>query len=314
MQDEIMRKFLDGDLSDQEFSECETLLESMGTETIGTIEVDESANKDSLMTSLRLGKASNQWESENSKLLTDRIESLIERQAIGREDLERILDPPRVPDELGRIGKYRVMEFIAAGGMGLVFKAEDTDLNRPVCIKVMHPALAMKPDAKIRFERESRAAARLRSERIVTLLDVGTQRELPYFVMQLLDGESLRSRLARLGKLPAESAIHYVRQIAEGLRHAHAMGIVHRDIKPDNIWITLEDDVKLLDFGLARALDESANLTTSGGLLGTPHYMSPEQIQGQPLDGRSDLFSVGIVLYEMLTGEYHSTRTICFQR
>ena len=203
------------------------------------------------------------------------------------------MDSAKTPEELGRIGKYRVTEFIAAGGTGLVFKAEDTELSRLVCIKVMHPALAMK---RIRFERESKAAAKLRSERIVTLFDIGVQRELPFIVMQLLDGESLRNKLARVGKFSSQQTIHYLKQIAEGLRHAHACGIVHRDIKPDNFWITPEDDVKLLDFGLARALDESAHLTTSGGLLGTPNYMSPEQIQGETVDSRSDLFSVGIVL------------------
>jgi len=299
-----MRKFLDGKANDQEFALCETLLESMNSESIETV-VDENTNatKDSLLVSLRSSSQIDQPESEDSKRLTNRIESLVARNAIGKEDLERILDPAKTPEELGRIGKYRVTEFIAAGGMGLVFKAEDTELSRLVCIKVMHPALAMKTDARIRFERESKAAAKLRSERIVTLFDIGVQGELPFIVMQLLDGESLRNKLARVGKFSSEQTIHYLKQIAEGLRHAHACGIVHRDIKPDNIWITPEDDVKLLDFGLARALDESAHLTTSGGLLGTPNYMSPEQIQGESVDARSDLFSVGIVLYEMLTGK-----------
>ena len=298
MNDDMLGRFLNGDANEEEFKLCETLLEDANT----VVDEHQFASCDPLVASLRARQTPQRDEYANTGELVQRIEGFVMRQSIGREDLERLLDEPQHPDELGRIGKYGVIEFIAAGGMGLVFKAEDTELNRLVCIKIMHPALALKPDAKLRFERESRAAARLRSERIVTLLDIGIQRDLPYIVMQLLDGESLRSKLSREGKLPAELAVHYVIQIAEGLRHAHAMGILHRDIKPDNIWVTPEGDIKLLDFGLARPLDEAGNLTTTGGLIGTPQYMSPEQIQGQTLDARSDLFSVGVVLFEMLTG------------
>ena len=304
MHHDKLRKFLDGNVDDQEFSQCESILESMSPESLETV-VDEHEHptQDSLLNSLRAGSQLDDIESEEANQITARIEGLIARQVIGKEELNRILDPAKTPDELGRIGKYRVMEFMAAGGMGLVFRAEDTELARPVCIKVMHPALAMKADARVRFERESKAAAKLRSERIVTLFDLGVQRDLPFIVMQLLEGESLRTKLSRMGKLTSQQATQYLKQMGEGLRHAHAHGIIHRDIKPDNIWITPEDDVKLLDFGLARTLDESANLTTSGGLLGTPNYMSPEQIQGKSIDARSDLFSLGIVLYEMLTGQ-----------
>lgn len=298
MNNEKLGRFLNGNADDEEFKLYETLLED--AQTI----VDEGAvdQGDPLVASLRATSAVPVADDETSRQLVERIGGVVAQHLISREEIERLLDAPQQPDELGRIGKYRVIEFIAAGGMGLVFKAEDSHLNRLVCIKIMHPALALKSDARLRFERESRAAAQLRSERIVTLLDIGVQRELPYIVMQLLDGESLRSKLSREGKLTVPQTIHTMMQIAEGLRHAHATGILHRDIKPDNIWITPTGDVKLLDFGLARPLEDSGNLTTTGGLIGTPQYMSPEQVQGQPLDARSDLFSLGVVLFEMLTG------------
>ncbi len=298
MDNDRLGRFLNGDANDEEFNECETLLEDVRTI------VDENAvdKADPLIACLRGASAIPMDESDSSRQLVQRIEGVVAQQVISRDEIERLLDAPQQADELGRIGRYRVIEFIAAGGMGLVFKAEDSHLNRLVCIKIMHPALALKPDARLRFERESRAAAQLRSERIVTLLDIGNQRELPYIVMQLLDGESLRSKLVREEKLTAPLAVHYVTQIAEGLRHAHGMGILHRDIKPDNIWVTATGDIKLLDFGLARPFQETGNLTTTGGLIGTPQYMSPEQIQGHTLDARSDLFSLGVVLFEMLTG------------
>ncbi len=298
MNEEVLKRFLNGEANEDEARQCETLLESLQT----VVDEQQLNASDSLVTAIRAGNATGVDDVAGTDKLLLRIEQAVVRQSVDREELVRLLDPPLQPDELGRIGKYRIIEFMAAGGMGLVFKAEDTELNRLVCLKLLHPALAMKQDAKLRFERESRAAAQLRSERIVTLLDVGFQKDLPYLVMQLLDGESLRTRLARDGKLSPELACRYLTQIAEGLRHAHASGIVHRDIKPDNIWITTENDIKLLDFGLARPLDEVGNLTTSGGLIGTPQYMSPEQVRGQALDGRSDLFSVGAVLFEMLTG------------
>lgn len=298
MNNDRLGRFLNGDADDEEFKRCETLLED-----VQTIVDEEAVDKsDPLIASLRAAGSQPLDDDDKCRQLVQRIGGVVAQQVISRDDLERLLDAPHQADELGRIGRYRVVEFIAAGGMGLVFKAEDAHLNRLVCIKIMHPALAMKPDARVRFERESRAAAQLRSERIVTLLDIGVQRDLPYIVMQLLDGESLRSKLSREGKLSADMTVHYMMQIAEGLSHAHAMGILHRDIKPDNIWITATGDIKLLDFGLARPLEESGNLTTTGGLIGTPQYMSPEQIQGQTLDARSDLFSLGVVLFEMLTG------------
>jgi hypothetical protein len=298
MNDHLLKKFLNGHADDEEIRQCETLLDDPRT----IVEASAPDDADPLVASLRAQRSQPNDDHASSAELLQRIEGFVRLQSVHREDLERLFDPPQQPDELGRIGKYRVVEFIAGGGMGLVFKAQDAELGRLVCIKIMHPALALKPDAKLRFERESRAAAQLRSERVVTLLDIGRQRDLPYIVMQLLDGESLRSKLSRDGKLSPEVAVRYAIQVAEGLRHAHSMGILHRDIKPDNIWITPEGDIKLLDFGLARPLDEAVELTTSGGIVGTPQYMSPEQIQGKPLDARSDLFSLGIVLFEMLAG------------
>ncbi len=305
MQPESIRNFLNGKLDDREFSQLETLFEN--SDTHPSERIDEALLRpDSIVESIRAGNASPATGDPNadaeSDSFTTRMESWIAREIPPPAELHRLLDPARSPDEIGRIGKYRIQELLATGGMGVLFRAIDGELDRAVCIKMLHPAIALKPEAKIRFERESRAAARLRCERIVTLLDVGMQRELPYIVMQLLEGESLRARLSHSRKLDAIQSLHYLRQIVEGLRYAHDAGLIHRDIKPDNVWITRENDVKLLDFGLAQSIDESMHLTTTGGILGTPQYMSPEQVQGQSLDAPSDFFSVGTVLYEMLTG------------
>ncbi len=299
MNESMLRKFINGDLDEAEFRRTELVFES--SETVAHI--DSTTEGDSIVDSIKSMASLAAYESSDSHRFTERMESLVARHILSAEELRRVLDEPTMLGDLGRIGRYRVEELLAAGGMGIVFRGYDTELSRAVCIKVLHPGLAMKPDARIRFERESRAAAKLRSERIVTLLDIGIQKnDLPYIVMQLLDGESLRTKLNRVHKLDVETAIRYSRQIAEGLSHANQFGILHRDIKPDNIWITPEDDIKLLDFGLARTFDQSIDLTTSSGIIGTPQYMSPEQIGGEPLDARSDFFSVGIVLYELLTG------------
>jgi tetratricopeptide (TPR) repeat protein len=199
---------------------------------------------------------------------------------------------------LDHIGKYRVVGTIGKGAMGEVYKAKDPLLNRYVAIKTIAPALAADPDFRRRFQREAQSAAQLNHTNIVTVFDFGEENGLTYMAMELLEGrdlkEAVRSRTLHLGE-----KLGLMDQICDGLAFAHAKGVVHRDIKPGNIHLQPNGQVKILDFGLAR-LGES-DMTKSGTVMGTPHYMSPEQVRGQRADARSDVFSLGAVFYEMLS-------------
>lgn len=213
-----------------------------------------------------------------------------------------LLDPPSHPEMLGRIGRYEIELRIGSGGMGVVFKAIDTELNRPVAVKVLAPHLARNGAARQRFSRESRAAAAVVHEHVVAIHNVDSNAKHPYLVMQYVAGESLQARVDREGPLGVESVLRIGIQAALGLFAAHQQGIVHRDIKPANI--LLEDKVDRLlitDFGLARTVDD-ASLTHTGVVAGTPNYMSPEQANGEEVDHRTDLFSLGSVLYFVATG------------
>jgi serine/threonine protein kinase len=191
---------------------------------------------------------------------------------------------------------------LGEGGMGVVFEAEDARLKRKVALKVMRPEAAAHPQGRARILREAEAVAALSHDHIVTILDVGEERGVPFFVMPLLQGESLQERLARHRLMPVAEAVLVGREVAEGLAAAHAAGLIHRDVKPGNVWLEAPNDrVKLLDFGLARAAAGDARLTRTGAVLGTPAFMAPEQAGGKP-GHRADLFSQGAVLYEMLTG------------
>jgi formylglycine-generating enzyme required for sulfatase activity len=214
------------------------------------------------------------------------------------------LAPPQAPDELGRLGRYRVLRELGAGGMGAVYEAEDTQLLRRVALKVMHPEAAAQADGKARFLREARAAAALTHDHIVPIHDVGEQGGVAFLVMPLLRGESLEGRLKRQRPLPLPEALRVAREMAEGLAAAHEAGLVHRDVKPANVWLEAPAGrVKLLDFGLARPVEGDAVRTPSGAVLGTPAYMAPEQAAGgKDVDFRADLFGLGAVLYELLTG------------
>ncbi len=214
----------------------------------------------------------------------------------------QLLSPPTHPEMLGRLGRYEVERLIGSGGMGLVFKAFDTELNRPVAIKLLAPYLASSGPARKRFSREARAAAAVVHPHVVPIHNVETEREAPFIVMQYVSGESLQARIDRDGALELCETLRIGMQVADGLSAAHQQGIVHRDIKPSNI--LLEEDVDralISDFGLARAADD-ASLTRTGFHPGTPQYMSPEQASGQIVDVRSDLFSLGSMLYTMCTG------------
>jgi eukaryotic-like serine/threonine-protein kinase len=216
-----------------------------------------------------------------------------------------------------RIGPYEVVALLGAGGMAEVYRAKDTRLGRDVAIKVVSEALGADGAFLERFEREAKLAAALAHPNVVALHDVGFHDGKPYFVTELLEGETLRERLAR-GPLPSSTALEWAAQIAQGLSAAHERGIAHRDLKPENVFITRDGHVKVLDFGIAKLvgaaqggvphglLDEtvssSGSSTSTGMVLGTPGYMSPEQVQGNPVDARTDFFSLGSVLYEMLCG------------
>jgi hypothetical protein len=212
------------------------------------------------------------------------------------------LAPPSHPEMLGRLGRYEIEHVIGSGGMGVVLRGFDTELNRPVAIKVMAPHLAHCGAARQRFAREARSAAAIVHEHVVAIHDVKTDDKAPYLVMQFIPGESLQHRVDRDGPLAPNEILRIGMQAAAGLAAAHEQGVIHRDVKPGNI--LLENGVEralLTDFGLARAADD-ATLTRSGILAGTPHYMSPEQACGGDVDARSDLFSLGAVLYFMATG------------
>jgi len=203
---------------------------------------------------------------------------------------------------LGRLGRYDIERVIGSGGMGIVLKAHDSELNRPIAIKLLAPHLAHVGAARERFAREGRAAAAVVHEHVVAIYNVESDGKAPFLVMQYVPGRSLQTRVDDDGPLAVEEVLRIGMQAASGLAAAHGQGLVHRDVKPANI--LLENQVEraiLTDFGLARAIDD-ASLTQTGILAGTPHYMSPEQACGGVVDYRSDLFSLGAVLYFMATG------------
>ena len=209
------------------------------------------------------------------------------------------------------IGHYRVLDKIGSGAMGEVFRARDERLGRDVAIKLIRPASSNNPDHLRRFDLEARAAAALNHPNIVAIYDVGFSDGTPYIVCELLECKTLRKLLAE-GALPVRLAVEYSLQIVQGLIAAHDHRIVHRDLKPENLFVTTDGRVKILDFGVAklqsspedsgRSVEELTTVTKSGAVIGTVAYMSPEQLRGKPVDHRSDIFSIGAILYEMLTG------------
>lgn len=295
-----LERFLQGTADELETRQSETILSQ--SETLSSDPLP-GVNDDSLIFSLRQDISIDQDDETAIRQMSEQLARMIPRTDITTEEIKSLFDPPPTSEFIGRIGKYLITEYLASGGMGLVFRATDSGLNRDVCLKLLHPSRAKNPESRIRFERETLAIARLSSDRIMPVLDLGIHRDLPYHVMPLLDGRSLRTVLLNNNCLPPDRALRIAIQIAEGLELAHQNGILHRDIKPDNLWISPSDDVKLIDFGLARTLEEANPITHEGTVLGTPSYMSPEQITGQALDGRSDMFSLGVVLMEMMCGE-----------
>ena len=214
-----------------------------------------------------------------------------------------------------RLDHYRLTAKLGSGGMGVVYRATDEKLRRDVALKVLPGALAGDDERRRRFLREARSAASINHPHIATVHDVGEAAGRVYLAMELVEGTTLRARLAG-GALPAEESVRIAKQIARGLARAHERGIVHRDLKPENVMLTRDGDVKILDFGIAKlgAVEDSASAiglqetqTAEGRVVGTPGYMSPEQMTGRPVDHRSDLFSFGVVLREMLAGDWPGT-------
>src|SRR6201993_1159355 len=212
-----------------------------------------------------------------------------------------------------KLGPYEIESLLGAGGMGEVHRAHDSRLNRTVAIKVLPASFSADRERLQRFAQEARAAAALNHPNILSIFDIGEEQGAPYVVSELLEGEALRERL-RNGPLPIRKVIDYAMQVAKGLAAAHEKGIVHRDLKPENLFLTHDNRVKILDFGLAKLTRPEATTgsgdaptvqvaTEAGLVMGTAGYMSPEQVRGKPADHRSDIFSFGAILFEMISGK-----------
>jgi eukaryotic-like serine/threonine-protein kinase len=209
-------------------------------------------------------------------------------------------------------GKYALLTKLGQGGMGSVWRAEHIQLRSPVAVKLIDAQIVANPEALARFMREAQSAAALRSPHVVQILDYGADRGVPYIAMELLEGESLAHRLARVGRLPPAQTAHIMTHVGRAIGKAHEAGVVHRDLKPDNIFVVHNDDeevAKVLDFGIAKASGGSfgvgtGSATRTGAILGTPYYMSPEQAEGTKLvDHRTDIWALGVIAYECLVGQ-----------
>ncbi len=292
-----LRSLLDGDLPERAEAEVMSHVESCETcrRQMQTLAADES------------------WWHETRELLSDvgwiehretHQHAVNDVAAGGSRDARPTLplEPSDNPAMLGRLGEFDVLEIIGRGGMGIVLKGYDHELNRWIAIKMLGPQYAENGAARKRFAREAQAAAAVVHPHVIGIHAVDATHQPPYFVMPFVPGESLQQRLDRVGPLDVPDVLRIGQQIADGLAAAHAQGIVHRDIKPANILLERNvDRVVITDFGLARAVDD-ASLTQSGTIAGTPQFMSPEQARGEALDHRADLFSLGSVLYALLAG------------
>lgn len=245
----------------------------------------------------------------DSKVLPNEVPAFLKHlgkqhpsQFAADDDFRSYLDEPKSDEEIGRIGGFPVIEVIGSGSMGIVLRGRDEDLSRDVAIKILRPSLSAHPRYRERFLREARAMAAIDHPHVVPVHHVGSHEGLPFMVMKHLQGESLGSRLRRQGPMPEQQLRKLAVQIAQGLDAAHRSGTIHRDVKPENIWLEAPGDaVRLLDFGLVCPSDDS-KITVDGVVIGTPAYMSPEQASGKA-DKRSDFYSLGAVLYEAASGK-----------
>jgi eukaryotic-like serine/threonine-protein kinase len=199
-----------------------------------------------------------------------------------------------------RIGKYKILGILGMGGMGVIYRAEQEMINRIVALKVLSPQYSQDKESSIRFETEAKAVSMLQHQNIVQLYEYGEEGGSRYFTMQFIDGDSLASRIEQKKFMPVEKIIDYAKQICRGLRYAHGMNVIHRDIKPGNVLIDKSEVVRVTDFGIAKVVSQHS-ITLTGITVGTPEYMSPEQAEGIDLTGSTDIYSLGIVIYEMLT-------------
>ncbi len=307
---EELRQLLDGTLSGDRLEACTSHMDSCSCcqaklESIAT----DGTNLSCVVQSLHESVPSSQsayWPALKS--LNAAVEMTVVPNATPprtRELSLSFLQPPSDAAYLGRLAHFDVMRVLGRGGMGIVLEAFDSRLQRNVALKVLDPELAGDEVARQRFCREARAAASITHENVVAVYQVERSGDdgLPYLVMQLISGESLEQRLTREKRLPVREVVRIAMQSAHGLEAAYAQGLIHRDIKPGNILLEATNDrVKLTDFGLARA-EEDVKLTHTGFVSGTPLYMAPEQAMGDEPDHRSDLFSLGAVMYEMCAGE-----------
>lgn len=200
-------------------------------------------------------------------------------------------------------GACRLIKKIGEGGMGVVYLAHHLALNKNVAVKILPPSFAQEDERVKRFIREARSAAQLEHSNIVQIYNIAKQDDYYFIIMQYVDGESLAGKIRREGKINLSEALRIVNDVAVALSVAHHKGIIHRDIKPENIMITKNDEIKLMDFGLARVLDVASHLSRTGDILGTPYYLSPEQAKGLKVDGRADIYALGITLYYMISGK-----------
>jgi eukaryotic-like serine/threonine-protein kinase len=200
--------------------------------------------------------------------------------------------------------RYRLESVLGEGGMGKVFKAHDNDLDRTVALKLVRPDLVSDEQAMQRFKQELLLASRISHKNILRIHDLGDVSGVKFISMTYVEGEDLHERLARVGRLPVEQAVRIARQLCGALEAAHAEGVVHRDLKPRNVLIDQADNIYVSDFGLAKSLaSDASSMTRAGEVLGTPRYMSPEQVESKPADNRSDIYALGVILFEMVTGE-----------
>ncbi|MFN4259112.1 MAG: serine/threonine-protein kinase, partial [Gemmataceae bacterium] len=311
---ETLRDFSSGRLPDQEIEQLEQHLR----QCVDCVEILQSVpDGDSLLSALAAKSQEQFLENDVVSELIGRLKELAasrptDSRAVTADAVPNLsaagfdfLAPAQADDELGRLGGYRVIKLLGEGGMGYVFQAEEVALKRQVALKVMRHKIAANDTARERFLREAQVQAAIEHDHIIPIFQVGEDHGVPFLAMPLLKGKTLEEMLKGKSRLQVAQIVRIAKQVAEGLSAAHDQGLIHRDIKPSNLWVepVKGGRVKILDFGLARSVENDAHLTQEGVFLGTPQYMAPEQAQGGAVDARCDLFSLGVVLYRMTTGE-----------
>ena len=311
---QYLQKFVSGTLPVPEIEACHEHLSQCDpcVETIESMKVDDTftgiarqalqnhwneSSEDQIVVDQMIEQASAWKRDANSQLVEGSGSINLDRCA----EVHRLLAEPEHPEDLGSLAQYRIQQLLGSGSTGVVYLALDTRLDRPVVLKVLRPSLG--EPARKRFIAEGRATAKLNHRNIVTIYEVGSDGPLSYLAMQWLPGQTLDEKLQKEETLSIPETRKLAGQIASGLAAAHEQDLIHRDIKPANIWIPDgESEAKILDFGLVRIADEDPQLTCTGMIAGTPCFMSPEQSRGDQIDKRSDLFSLGCVLYQCLSG------------